>query len=166
MKLYELANDYIALLLAMDEEDIPEEALADTLEAIKGDVEVKADNIACMLKNLLAESEAIRAEEIRLAERRRAKERAYDRLKQYLADILQRMDISKVETARNKITFRKSESVELNEEAFIAWASENRDDLLTFAAPKANKTEIKRALKEGAEIVGAQLVTKQNINIK
>jgi hypothetical protein len=166
MKLYELANDYIALLLAIDEEDIPEEAITDTLEAIKGDVEVKADNIACMLKNLLAESEAIRAEEIRLAERRRAKEKAYDRLKEYLSNVLQQMDITKVETARNKITFRKSESVELNEEAFIKWASENRDDLLTYAEPKANKTEIKKALKDGAEIVGAQLVTKQNINIK
>lgn len=166
MKLYELANDYTALLCAMEEEDIPEEALADTLEAIKGEIEVKADNIACMLKNLLAESEAIRAEEVKLAERRKAKEKAYDRLKQYLGDVLQQMDISKVETARNKITFRKSESVELNEEAFITWALENREDLLTYKAPTANKTEIKRALKDGAEIVGAQLVSKSNIQIK
>lgn len=166
MKLYELANDYVALVCAMEEDDIPEEALADTLEAIKGDVEVKADNIACMLKNISAECEAIRAEEIKLAERRKSKEKAYDRLKQYLSDILQRMDISKVETARNKITFRKSESVELNEEAFITWAMGNRDDLLTYKAPTANKTEIKRALKDGAEIVGAQLVSKNNIQIK
>lgn len=166
MRLYELANDYLALMQAIDDEEIPEEAIADTLEAIKGDVEVKADNIACLLKNISAECDAIRAEEIRLAERRRAKEKAFDRLKEYLSTILQQMDISKVETARNKITFRKSESVEVDEVAFIKWASVNRDDLLTYAEPKANKTEIKKALKDGALVVGATLVTKQNINIK
>jgi hypothetical protein len=110
---------------------------------------------------------AIKAEEIRLAERRKTKEKAHERLKQYLSDVLQRMSIDKVETARNKITFRKSESVEmLDEEAFIKWAQDNRDDLLTFSAPKANKTEIKKALKVGTEIVGAQLISKNNIQIK
>jgi hypothetical protein len=167
MKLYELENDYLALMQAIDDEEIPEDAIADTLEAIKGEIEVKADNIACLLKNIEADMLAIKAEEIRLAERRKTKEKAHERLKQYLSDVLQRMSIDKVETARNKITFRKSESVEmLDEEAFIKWAQDNRDDLLTFSAPKANKTEIKKALKVGTEIVGAQLISKNNIQIK
>ena len=166
MKLYEIANDYLALMQAIDNEEIPEEAIADTLEAIKGEIEVKADNIACLLKNVEADITAIKTEESRLAERRKAKERAHERLKQYLSDTLQNLNIDKVETARNNISFRKSESVELDEETFIAWASDNRDDLLTYSAPKANKTEIKKALKGGAEIVGAQLISKKNIQIK
>lgn len=165
MKLYEIANDYMALMNAIDNDEIPEEALADTLEAITGEIEVKADNIACMLKELEAEIGAIKAEETKLAERRKSKERACDRLKQYLSDTLIRVGIDKVETARNKITFHKSESVEIGE-SFIAWARENRDDLLTFAEPKANKTEIKKALKEGAEIVGAEIVSKMNMQLR
>jgi hypothetical protein len=167
MKLYELEKDYRALMQAIDDEEIPEDAIADTLEAIKGEIEVKADNIACLLKNIEADILAIKAEEYRLAERRKTKEKAHERLKQYLSDVLQRMSVDKVETARNKITFRKSESVEiLDEEAFIKWAQYNRDDLLTFSEPKANKTEIKKALKVGTEIVGAQLISKNNIQIK
>lgn len=166
MKLYELENDYLALMQAIDDEEIPEELISDTLEAIVGEVEVKADNIACLLKNVEADIAAIKAEETRLSERRKAKEKAHERLKQYLSDVLQRMGIDKVETARSKITFRKSESVELDEDTFIAWATENRDDLLTYSAPKANKTEIKKALKNGAEIVGAELKINQNIQIK
>lgn len=166
MKLYELAIDYLALKQAIDEDEIPEECIADTLEAIGGEIEIKADNIACMLKNIEAEMTAIRAEEIKLATRRKIKERAYDRMKQYLSDTLQQMSIDKVETARNKISFRRSESVEIDNETFINWAQENRDDLLTYSAPTANKTEIKKLLKDGEEIVGAQLVSKQNIQIK
>ena len=166
MKLYEIANDYLALMQAVEDGEIPEEAIADTLEAISGEIEVKADNIACLLKNLEADAVAIKAEETRLAERRKAKERAHDRLKQYLSDVLQKTGIYKIETARNHITFRKSESVEVDDNVFIAWATENNADLLTFSAPKANKTEIKKALKSGAEITGAQLVSNMNIQIK
>lgn len=166
MKLYEIANDYLALMQAIENDEIPEECIADTLEAVKGEIEIKADNIACMLKNLDADIVAIKAEETRLAERRKTKERTHERIKQYLSDTLVSLNIDKVETARNNISFRKSEAVELNEEAFIEWASANRDDLLTYSAPKANKTEIKKALKSGVEIIGAELVTKQNIQIK
>ena len=166
MKLYELTNDYIALMNAIENDEIPEEAISDTLEAITAEIEDKADNIACMMKNLDAEIIAIKAEETRLAERRKSKERMIERVKQYLSDALQGANIDKVETARNRITFRKSESVELDEGAFVAWAIKNRDDLLTYTAPKANKTEIKKAIKSGADIVGATLISKNNIQIK
>jgi hypothetical protein len=166
MKLYELANDYLALLNAIDNDELPEEAIADTLEAITASIEDKADSIACMLKSIDAEVAAIKAEEARLAERRNAKEKSHERIKQYLSETLQSAGIDKIETARNRITFRKSEVVEVAEDVFIEWAQKNRDDLLTYSAPKVNKTEIKKALKGGAEIVGAELRVNQNIQIK
>ena len=104
MKLYELTDEYKALMQMLDDEtDIPAEALADTLESITAEIEVKADNIACMLKNLDADILAIKAEEARLAERRKSKQASYDRIKQYLSDELQKADLSKIETSRNKI---------------------------------------------------------------
>lgn len=166
MKLYELTNDYLALLDAIDNDEIPEEAIADTLEAITASIEDKADSIACMLKNLDAECEAIKAEEKRLAERRKAKEKAHERIKQYLSETLQRAGLTKIETARNKITFRKSETVEVDEDVFIEWAQKHRDDLLKYSKPTADKTAIKRVLKDGIEIEGAELRINQNIQIK
>ena len=166
MKLYELTHDYLALIEAIDNDEIPEEAIADTLESITACIEDKADSIACLLKNLDAECKAIKAEEERLAERRKAKEKAHERIKQYLSDTLQRAGIDKVETARNRITFRKSEVVEVAEDVFTSWARMHRDDLLTYSAPKPNKTEIKKALKDGIAIEGAELRINQNIQIK
>lgn len=165
MKLYELANDYVALMQAIDNDELPEECIADTLEAITGEIEIKADNIACMLKNIEAEVKAIKEEEANLATRRKTKEKAYERLKEYLSTTLQSLSIDKVETARNKITFRKSESVEIDD-TFIEWAQKHREDLLKYSAPTADKTEIKKILKGGAELQGAQLISKQNIQIK
>ena len=167
MKLYELAQDYKALMNAIDNEEIPEEALIDTIESITAGIEEKADNIACILKNLAADCEAIRAEEKRLAERRKQKEKAYDRLKEYLSDSLLNLGMTKMETARNKISFRKSESVEIPDEVvFRDWALINNISFLTYDLPKINKTEIKKALKNGEVIEGAALVTSQNIQIK
>ena len=165
MKLYEIANDYIALMQAIENDELPEECIADTLEAIKGEIEIKADNIACLLKNTEAEIKAFKEEENRLAERREAKEKALKRLKIYLSDMLIRTNVMNVETVRNKISFRKSEVVEVDD-SFFKWAIVNRNDLLSFKEPSANKTEIKKALKGGQAIEGAKLVTNQNIQIK
>ena len=166
MRLYELTTDFLSFVEAVDNDEIPEEAIADTLESIELAIEDKADNMACLLKNLDAEITAFKTEENRLAERRKAKEKTYDRIKDYLAENLQRVGIDKMETVRNKITFRKSESVEVDEVAFIKWAEKERDDLLTYSEPKVNKTAVKKALKDGAKVVGASIVTRQNLQIK
>lgn len=167
MKLYELTNELAAFLQAIENDEIPEDAINDTLEAIQGEIELKADDIACLLKNLDAEAKAIKEEETKLAERRKAKEKSYERIKEYLAESLQRVGIDKVETARNKITFRKSESVYVADEAaFIEWAEKENDGFLTYKAPTINKTAIKDALKNGVEIVGAEMRTNYNLQLK
>lgn len=167
MKLYELTNDYQQLLAMLDEEnDFPPDAIVDTLESIAAEIEDKADNIACMLKSIDADITAIKAEEIHLAERRKVKQNAYDRIKAYLSDKLQKAGIVKLETARNKITFRKSTSVKIDDDIFFDWAESNGKDLLTYAQPKANLTAIKKAIGDGEVIPGAQIDEKQNIQIK
>jgi outer membrane murein-binding lipoprotein Lpp len=167
MKLYEIAADYKRLLQMIEDGEIPEEAIKDTLESITSILEDKVDNIACLIKNINAEVEAIKAEEKALAERRKAKENHVERLKDYLTETLINNGCTKVETARNKVTFRKSEPVHIADEtAFISWARLYRDDLLTYSEPKVNKTAIKKALQNGDEIVGASIEEKQNIQIK
>ena len=167
MKLYELTNDYRALMNAIDNEEIPVEAIADTLEAITGEIEVKADEIACLLKNLNADIAAFTAEETRLAERRMQKERMYERIKSYLSDELQKANVTSIDTARNKISFRRSESVYIaNEANFLEWAIINRDDLIRYGKPSPKLTEIKKAIKDGVVIDGVQIVEKNNIQFK
>lgn len=165
MKLYELTAEYEALISSIENGEIPEEAIEDTLDALEGDIKTKADRVACALKNLDAEISAITAEENRLSVRRKEKQNAYNSLEEYLARELLKVGIDKLETPRNRISFRKSDKV-ITTDDFMNFAMTERDDLLTFPAPKPNLTEIKKALKSGEEIPGATIQTNNNIQIR
>ena len=167
MRLYEITNEFQRFLEALENGEIPEEAISDTLESITGLIEEKADNIACIIKNLSAEKEAIKAEEDRLSERRKTKENEIKRLKKYLTDELLKVGRTEIETARNKISFRKSQKVFVDNEAeFIEWARKHNDDLLTYKEPTINRTAIGNALKSGMKIDGARLEESQNLQLK
>lgn len=60
MKLYEYAEQYEALEQMAEDESVPLEALADTLESIDDEFETKVDSIACIIKDELATAEAIK----------------------------------------------------------------------------------------------------------
>lgn len=168
MKLYELAQAYQQFIDDVENGLIPEEAIADTLECITMALDEKADNIACIIKNLQAEAAAIKAEEEKLAERRKSKEKEADRLTQYLSDILLQSGHKTIETARNKISFRKNppKVVFDDEKAFIEWAQENGTYFLKYGNPTINKTAVKDAINEGTVIKGAQIISEERISIK
>lgn len=168
MKLYEIAHEYQNLLDAIENGDIPLEAMADTLESVTSLLEDKADNVACVIKNMTAEVEAIKAEEERLATRRKSKEKRVEYLTKYLSDILLNAGYDKVETARNKISFRKTppKVVIDDEKAFIEWAAENGKGYLNYGKPTINKTAIKDALAYGATFDGVRMESGTNISIK
>lgn len=168
MTLYELMADYTNFLTAVENGDIPEEAIADTLEAIEASVDEKIDNTACLLKVLEAEEAAIKAEEDRLAERRKVKANTRERIKNYLSEMLLAMGKTEFESPRNKITFRKTPGkvVVENEKAFIEWAVANDDSLISYGKPSVNKTAIKAAIESGKKINGAEIVVGQSMQLK
>ena len=168
MTLYELMSEYKNFLTAVENGDIPEEAIADTLEAIEGDIDVKIDNIACVLKVLEAEEAAIKAEEDRLAQRRKVKANAKERTKTYLSDMLMAMGKTEFESPRNKISFRKTPGKVVfdDEKAFIEWAVVNADNLLNYGKPTVDKTAIKTALADGVELAGVRIESGQSMTIK
>ena len=78
------------------------------------------------------------------------------------------LDGQKFSTSKVQISFRNSESVEIEDEKkFVDWAWDNeRDDLLTYKDPTPNKTAIKQLLKSGKTLNGVSIVKNQNIQIK
>ena len=168
MTLYELMTAYKDFLSAVENGDIPEEAISDTLESIEGDIDEKIDNIACMLKVLEAEEKAIKDEEDRLAQRRKVKANTRNRLKEYLSEMMLSMGKTEFESSRNKITFRKTPGKVVfdDEKAFIEWAQVNADSFLNYGKPTVDKTAIKVALTNGAEIEGVRIEIGQSMTIK
>jgi Siphovirus Gp157. len=137
----------------------------DAFEKLQMDRHQKVENTALYIKNLLAEAEAIKAEESALKDRRAAKERRADGLKAYLSEFL---GGEKFETPRCKVGFSKSTSVDLPDaEGFYAWAIANAPELVREKVTRDPvKAEIKTLILSGKEIPGAALVEKKNIQVK
>lgn len=71
MKLYEIAEEYAALLDMFDDEEVDEQTLRDTLEAINVEFEDRADNYAKIIQMLTASAAVLKVEEERLYARRK-----------------------------------------------------------------------------------------------
>ena len=168
MRLYEVNKQFEEFADAVERGDVPEEAIADTLESINAEFDEAVDCIACLIKDFEAEAEAIREEAKRLDERAAVKMKRAKRMKQYLQDSLLRRGFRHLETSRHSISFRKSKAVEVDDpDSFIQWAQDHaRDDLLTYADPTLNKAAIKEAIESGAEIAGASIVERQNMILR
>jgi len=132
--------------------------MADELEALDMKRAEKIENVACYIKNLDAEAEAIKREEKRLAERRKSAESKAERLKQYLAYALHGEEV--YSSARVKLSWRKSESVEV--ESVDLLPEEFRRIKTTV---DADKTAIKQAIKSGEDVAGACIVERRNLQV-
>jgi hypothetical protein len=128
------------------------------LEQLSLDRQTKIDNIASWYKQLTAETAAIDAEIRALSERKNSKQIKADSLKLYLSDILSGV---KFETSRNKISWRVSDEVTILDETVIPDEYKR-----TVAETKVSKSDIKSAIKAGKYVVGAELIYKNNIQIK
>lgn len=177
MRLYEISNDFAALfdnyeelMETSEEEDKAdiEQAWFDTLTGIEGEFEVKAESVAQYIKQLSSEAEAIKAEEKALAARRKAKENSVTRMKDYLKNCMDAMNLKKIETAKAKISIRNNAaSLKIDDEqAFIQMLeATGRTELINYAAPELKKTDIKNLIKKGEELTGARLEASQSLVI-
>ena len=129
----------------------------DKFEELSLTRDAKIENICLWIKNLKAQAEALKAEKESFAQRQKAAETKMESLKRYISTYLEG---TAFESAKVKVSFRKSESVEIMEGAVIP------DEYLRFKEPEVNKTGLKIALKSGVKIEGVSIVENQNIQIK
>lgn len=133
------------------------ELLTDEIAALEMERDTKIRNIACYIKNLRSDAEALKAEKMKMAERQRAAENKAASLEQYLRSAL--YEGEKIKTAEFAISWRKSSTVEIDN------VDELPDELCRISR-EPNKTMIKDALRFGDEVPGARMVDKLNMTIK
>ena len=96
MKMYELTEAYKNIADLMDDETMDLAVLETALQEIETQIEVKAENSAIILKGLEGDIDMFKADEKRLAERRKTLENKRDWLKGYLKDELEKIGKDKV----------------------------------------------------------------------
>lgn len=67
MNLYELTDAYLQLQELMEDPEVDAQIIADTMEAIEGDLEIKAENYAKVIRNMEGSIVAIENEQDKLA---------------------------------------------------------------------------------------------------
>lgn len=95
-KLYELTQAYQNIWSLVEDETMDLTVLESALQEIEANIELKCQNSAIILKGLEAEADIFRAEEKRLADRRRALENKASWLKGYIQRELESVGIDKV----------------------------------------------------------------------
>ena len=96
--LYDLSVQYNQLLDMMYDEEMDEETILDTIDAIEGEIEVKADGYAKVMKCLEMNTKAIDEEIQRLQAKKKTLENRNKWLKQRLFNSMKELGIPKIQT--------------------------------------------------------------------
>lgn len=138
-------------------------SVADALEKLEMARETKIENAAMMVKNLSAEAAAIKAEEEKLAKRRKAIENKADDVKQFLIRALTREDgtSEKFRTARAAVT------VKLNPAKVIISDEKLLPEVFfrEIIDRKPDRAQIREVLSRGIEVPGAALERGRSVMI-
>ena len=162
--MYELTEQMKGLQSLIENGDMSEEDLADTLEGLSGDLMAKGKDVLLYMANLEGDVKAFDDEIKRMTARKKTLASHHAWLKEYLRTNMIECDITKIESPLFTATLRKpTKMVDITSEADLPVAYQT----MIPASWQINKRQILKDLKAGIEIPGAELIdAKQGLTIK
>lgn len=158
--LYELKSEYLQLRDMAGDPDISPEALRDTMDAINGELEDKADGYARVIRELEAEEAGLDAEIKRLQARKSAVSGNKRRIKDALESAMRETGKLKFKTALFSFGIQRNPPS-------VAILSENIPlDYLVVPEPQPDKKRILAELKAGATFDWAELRQTEALRIR
>lgn len=160
--LYELTGDYLKLLeFSMDANEDELQALADTMEAINGEIEDKADNYARVIGTLNSTACCIDDEIKRLQARKTAIKNNADRIKRNLENVMITTGKEKFKTAFYSFEIQSNpEKLVIDDESKVPEA------YLIPQPAKVDNAGIKELLKAGNVLSYAHLEKTRSLRIR
>lgn len=155
-----IAAQYRADAAKLADLELDDKTVADTLEAMAGDLEVKAQSVAHMVRAFEADAAAVAQWAKDAAARAKAIEARAERLRDYLAHCLGAAGIEKVEGPGVRISWRKSSAVVIDDEAQIPLS------LIVWPAPRPDKAAIAAEIKAGRDVPGARVEVRRALQVK
>ena len=159
-----LTGEWLTLYDMLSDPDADEQAIADTLEGIEGEIEIKADNYAAFIADLKADVEKIKAEENRLAGRRKTIENRVEKLKANLELMMRATGKLKFKTLLYSFGIQKNPpTVELETDDFGKIPSE----YLIQSEPTVNRKQMLVDLRSGRDLTGiAHIAQSESLRIR
>ena len=161
MTLYELTDDYRNLLEMAQNPDIDGQAIKDTLEAIQGDIEEKADGYAKVIKELSADTDKITAEIKRLTDRKNTIQNNIAYMKQSLTSAMTVTGNTKFRTDLFSFNIQKNPpALVIDDEKAIP------SEYLIPQEPKVYKKAIIDFIKSGNKVPYAHIEQSEGVRIR
>lgn len=148
--LYNLRQDYQILLEQLYDSDVSEEVLLDTLDCLEGAIEDKADSYARILRQIDFDIDNIKAEEVRMRNRRMALESRKEFLKSNLYSTMKAVGLTKIKTPLFTVNIQKNGG-----KAPLVITAKTTEELPTefvIAKVEPNKEYIREYLEAGNEL--------------
>lgn len=159
LSLYEITSGFPAL---MENEEISEEDKKKIEDELVVLLQQKSQNIIGYTKNIELTINAMKEEEKRIADNRKALENKMAKFKDYVKECMEKNGITKIETELGTLSIAKSPaSVEIVNEDEIP--SEFKQEVVTV---KIDKTKIKNNFKETGEIPAGINIITTNTNLR
>jgi hypothetical protein len=160
--IYNLQSEYIDLMNQIEDNEgelTPE--LSAQLDITKEQLEDKATSYCYLTKQLDADTDQIDAEIKRLQALKSAKAKLQEELKNRVAEAMQRFGIEKIEKNNLKLSFRKSESLLIDDDAKVP-----NQFVKIKMTESVDKVKLKEYIQSGNKINGILVITNQNLQIK
>ena len=162
--LYQLADEFNEIQSQLENMDVDEQTLADTMEAISFPIEEKAINVGLMIRNLESLADQIKEAEASMKSRREAAQKRADWLRAYLLQAMNMVNKPKIENAFLSLSVRKNKaSVIIDVESAVPreyWVQPKAPE------PIISKTLIKEAIDAGQQVPGAHIEQTERVQIK
>lgn len=153
--LYALARDFKDKVIQLEEMELDQETINDTLDSLTFSIEEKVENIVKYMRSLETLAEAKKAEAKRLNESAASDLKKAEFFKNYITNNLQAVGIKDLQAGVFKINFQKGrEVVEIDESKLPESFWVVQDPVIK----PMDKNSLKRFLKEGREIPGVTIV--------
>lgn len=131
------------------------------LEELQATRRDKLDACGAYIKNLEAEAAALKAEADSLAKRAESKKKKAESIRNYVKAAMISAGEERFESTRVAFSFRSSEAVNISNEANLP-----KKYFVKKVTMQPDKAAIKKALKAGLKVRGAELVENQNLQVK
>lgn len=161
--IYELSGDYLRLLEMAEDPEMDPVAFADTLEGLEGEIEIKAEGYAKVIKELDKDGAGLDNEIKRLQAKKTTIANSIDRMKKALEQSMIITGKTKFKTELFSFGIQKNPpSVDLDEEHLELIPIE----YLIPQDPKPDKKRMLQELKEGKELSFAKLKHTESLRIR
>jgi chaperonin cofactor prefoldin len=156
--LYELTGQYRELLELAESEELDKQLIADTLEGLDGEIEIKADGYAKVIRELEGKTAVLKDEIDRLSKRKSVIENNIKNLKQALETAMSATGKTKFKTELFSFNIQKNP-------ARLVITGEVPEEYLIPQEPKIDTKAIKEILKQ-QELPFARLEQSESLRIR